>query len=99
MSFPAPPAPLIPGGSGKRLNVSKECVWGGGARGGDGGVAGPDPGAAAPRRRGRGGRGGGGRGSRELAGPGASQEGGEGSACLPRRAVLIARSSSLLCFP
>lgn len=54
---------------------------------------------AAPRRQDRGGRGGGEQGSLELARLGASQEGGEGSACLPRRAVLIARSSSLLCFP
>ena len=53
-----------------------------------------DPPQTEPQGAGRGGR-----GSKELAQRGASQEGGEGSACLPRRAVLIARSSSLLCFP
>lgn len=75
-------------------------VWSGGAQGGEGEVVlRPPPRPVAPRRRGRGGRGGGDWGSPELAGLGASQEGGEGSACLPRRAVLIARSSSLLCFP
>ena len=99
MRFPSPNTPTPGGQVNKWLNVTQEGVgvgntrWEGEVTGGDPRPSQPTADAAA------GGPGGGCQGSPELAGLGASQEGREGSACLPRRAVLIARSSSLLCFP